>query len=196
LEVYKLEAEKKVLRNEMLKRLKILAKPEYEHRSYAIARKLYQNPLWLQAKTIGITVSNPPEADTWQIIRKAWEEGKRVAVPKCLPKTKELVFRSLERFSDLESVYYGLWEPIEEKTEEIPGEKIDTLIVPGVAYIKNGYRLGFGGGYYDRYLESYKGNTLSLAFDFQVIKSLPVEDHDRPVEMIITDEQVWKTNHA
>lgn len=188
--------EKKFLRKEMLGRLKELNKPEHEQRSYEIARKLYQSPLWLQAKTIGITVSNPPEADTWQIIRKAWEEGKRVAVPKCNPKTKEMVFRDLDRFSDLESVYYGLWEPIEAKTEEVSGEKIDTLIVPGVAYMKNGYRLGFGGGYYDRFLESYKGNTISLAFAFQVIKSLPVEEHDRPVEMIITDEQIWKTNDA
>ncbi|MBT2687131.1 5-formyltetrahydrofolate cyclo-ligase [Bacillus sp. ISL-47] len=191
-----METEKKFLRKEMLGRLKELNKPEHEQRSYEIACKLYQHPLWLQAKTIGITVSNQPEADTWQIIKQAWDEGKKVAVPKCIPKTKEMVFRRLECFTDLESVYYGLWEPIEAVTEEVPGGEIDTVIVPGLAYMKNGYRLGFGGGYYDRFLEGYKGNKVSLAFAFQVINSLPVEEHDRPVEMIITDEQVWKTSDA
>ncbi|WP_026584499.1 5-formyltetrahydrofolate cyclo-ligase [Bacillus sp. J33] len=191
-----MEAEKKKIRKEMLAKLKELQKPEHEQRSYEIARRLYQNPLWLDARTIAITVSNPPEPETWQIIRKAWEEGRRVAVPKCIPKTKQMVFRKLERFSELESVYYGLWEPIEASTKEVPGEEIDTMIVPGLAYLKNGYRLGFGGGYYDRFLENYKGKTLSLAFSFQVIETLPVEEHDRPVDVIITDKQVWKTNDA
>ncbi|GLB58198.1 5-formyltetrahydrofolate cyclo-ligase [Cytobacillus sp. NCCP-133] len=191
-----MEAEKKMIRKEMLAKLKELNKPEYEQRSYDIARSLYQTPFWLHAKTIGMTVSNPPEPETWQIIRKAWEEGKRVVVPKCVPSTKQMVFRDLECFSHLESVYYGLWEPIEAKTAEVSGEEIDLLIVPGLAYMKCGYRLGFGGGYYDRFLKNYKGRTVSLAFSFQVIESLPIEQHDRPVDFIITDDQVWKTNNA
>lgn len=189
-------AEKMVLRNEMLTKLKEMGRPEHEQRSYDIAQKLYQTPVWAKAGTIGITVSNPPEADTWQIIRKAWDGGKRVAVPKCIPSTRGMIFRSLKRFDELESVYYDLWEPIESKTEEIPGEKIDLLIVPGVAYMANGFRLGFGGGYYDRFLTDYKGNTLSLAFDFQVVRKLPVEEHDLPVDRIITDQQVWITKNA
>ncbi|KON90252.1 hypothetical protein AF332_09655 [Sporosarcina globispora] len=183
--------DKKALRKEMLDKLKELSKPEYEQRSYEIARSLYSSPLWSQASTIGITVSKPPEADTWQIIRKAWEEGKRVAVPKCIPQSKQLVFRELNSFMELESVFYGLWEPNPDKTDEVHREEIETLIVPGLAYLKSGFRLGFGGGYYDRFLEHYKGRTVSLAFELQLINGIPVEDHDKPVEMIITDQQMW-----
>lgn len=191
-----MEMDKKAFRKQMLDRMKELSKPEYEQLSYEIARSLYSSPLWLQAKTIGITVSKPPEADTWQIIRKAWEDGKRVAVPKCIPQAKQMVFRELKSFMELESVYYGLWEPSPEKTEEVLSEEIETLIVPGLAYMKNGFRLGFGGGYYDRFLEQYKGRTVSLAFELQVINGFPVENHDKPVEMIITDQRVWASGNA
>ncbi|MDF2038615.1 5-formyltetrahydrofolate cyclo-ligase [Cytobacillus oceanisediminis] len=191
-----MEMDKKALRKKMLERMKELSKPEYEQLSYEIACSLYSSPLWLQAKTIGITVSKPPEADTWQIIRKAWEEGKRVAVPKCIPRSKQMVFRELNSFRDLESVYYGLWEPSPEKTDEVRSEEIETLIVPGLAYMKNGFRLGFGGGYYDRFLEHYEGRTVSLAFELQLINGVPVENHDKPVEMIITDQRVWASGDA
>lgn len=193
---YDMEMDKKALRKQMLNRMKELSKPEFEQLSYEIARSLYSSPLWLQAKTIGITVSKPPEADTWQIIRKAWEDGKRVAVPKCIPHTKQMVFRELKSFRELESVYYGLWEPSPEKTDEVRSEEIETLIVPGLAYMKNGFRLGFGGGYYDRFLEHYKGRTVSLAFELQILNGFPVENHDKPVEMIITDQQVWASGNA
>jgi 5-formyltetrahydrofolate cyclo-ligase len=191
-----MENDKKLLRKQMLDRMKELSKPEYEQLSYQIACRFYNSPLWRQAKTIGITVSKTPEADTWQIIRRAWEEGKRVAVPKCIPESKQMVFRELTSFMDLESVFYGLWEPNPEKTDEIFSEEIDTLVVPGLAYMKNGFRLGFGGGYYDRFLEHYKGRTVSLAFEMQFITGFPVEAHDRPVEMIITDQQVWESGNA
>lgn len=191
-----MENDKKLLRKQMLDRMKELSKPEYEQLSYQIACRFYNSPLWRQAKTIGITVSKAPEADTWQIIRRAWEEGKRVAVPKCIPESKQIVFRELTSFMDLESVFYGLWEPNPEKTDEIFSEEIDTLVVPGLAYMKNGFRLGFGGGYYDRFLEHYKGRTVSLAFEMQFITGFPVEAHDRPVEMIITDQQVWESGNA
>ncbi|KAF0825649.1 5-formyltetrahydrofolate cyclo-ligase [Cytobacillus firmus] len=191
-----MEIDKKVLRKQMQDRMKELNKPEYEQLSYQIACSLYSTPLWSQAKTIGITVSKAPEADTWQIIRKAWDEGKRVVVPKCIPQSKQMEFRELNSFMDLESVFYGLWEPNPEKTDEIRSEEIDTLIVPGLAYMKNGFRLGFGGGYYDRFLEHYKGRTVSLAFEMQVITRFPLENHDKPVEMIITDQQVWATGDA
>jgi 5-formyltetrahydrofolate cyclo-ligase len=191
-----MEIDKKALREQMLHRMKELSKPEYEQLSYQIACSLYSSPLWIGAKTIGITVSKAPEADTWQIIRRAWDEGKRVAVPKCIPKSKQMVFRELNSFTDLESVYYGLWEPNPESTVEIRSEEIDTLVVPGLAYMKNGFRLGFGGGYYDRFLEHYKGRTVSLAFEMQLITGFPVENHDKPVEIIITDQQVWASGNA
>ena len=136
------------------------------------------------------TISKTPEVDTFQIIRKAWEQGKRIAVPKCEPKSRALEFRELKRFSQLETVYFGLYEPIVSETKSVDHEEIDLVVVPGLAYSKNGYRLGFGGGYYDRFLANYQGNTLSLAFQKQLVAELPVENHDLAVEKIITEAEV------
>lgn len=185
-------SEKKLIRKEMKECLALLTKPYYEHYSHIIANTLYIDKYWLNAKVIGITISKEPEVDTYQIIRKAWEEGKEVVVPKCNPKTKTLSFRKITEFSQLESVFYGLLEPIIEQTMEVKPKDIDLLFVPGLAYTREGFRLGFGGGYYDRYLPNYNGKTLSLAFSFQVIPQLPIEEHDIPVSKIITNNEVIK----
>jgi 5-formyltetrahydrofolate cyclo-ligase len=185
-------SEKKLIRKEMKESLALLTKPYYEHYSTKIANTLYNDEDWLNAKVIGITISMEPEVDTYQIIRKAWEAGKEVVVPKCNPKDKTLTFRKITEFSQLESVFYGLLEPIIEQTMEVYPEDIDLLFVPGLAYTSEGYRLGFGGGYYDRYLTSYYGKTLSLAFHFQVIPQFPIEKHDIPVSKIITNDEVIK----
>lgn len=178
------------LRMQIKEKLKMITRPEYEDRSYLIAQKLYHEQIWVEAKTIGITVSNIPEVDTFQIIRKAWELNKQVVVPKCQPSEKTLSFRVLERFSQLESVYFGLFEPIVQETRGTTKEEIDLLIVPGLAFTRNGERLGFGGGYYDRYLQEYPGSTLSLAFTEQLIPALPIEQFDIPVAKIITEQEV------
>lgn len=182
--------QKKQLRMFMKNELTKLTFPLYEDLSYQIAGHLYNDQSWQEARAIGITISRQPEVDTLQIIRKAWELGKEVVIPKCIPKTRELIFRSFTRFSELEMVYSGLYEPIVEKTEAIPSDSIDLLIVPGLAFSKSGYRLGFGGGYYDRYLGENKSKTVSLAFSQQMVTQIPIEPHDYPVSKIITNEGV------
>jgi 5-formyltetrahydrofolate cyclo-ligase len=177
---------KKELRSLVLGELKKLSKPEYEQLSYEVANQLFSEEIWKQASTIGITISNYPELDTYQIIRKAWEQGKRIVVPKCHPKEKQMSFHKLAQFTQLESVYFGLLEPIEALTETVDKEEINLLIVPGLAFTNEGYRLGFGGGYYDRFLLDYNGSTVSLAFPIQLKAKLPIEKHDIPVQKIIT----------
>lgn len=162
----------------------------YEDYSYQIAQRLFNDDDWKQASVIGITVSRFPEVDTYQIIRKAWEQNKTVTVPKCTREERQLTFRILRQFQELESVYFGLYEPIEDRTEAVSSNSIDLLIVPGLAYSYQGYRIGFGGGYYDRFLTSYDGKTISLAFSLQMVNQLPVEPHDLPVSKIITNQEV------
>ncbi|MDQ0197297.1 5-formyltetrahydrofolate cyclo-ligase [Neobacillus ginsengisoli] len=185
--------DKTALRDRMKETLGKLSKPLYEDYSYKIAMKLYDELAWKQAKIVGITVSKAPEVDTYQIIRKAWELGKQVAVPKCYPKEKKLSFRTLSEFSQLESVFYGLLEPIVEKTSIVEPSQIDLLLVPGLAYTMDGYRIGFGGGYYDRFLMDFTGETISLAFKEQIVPHFRVEEHDIPVSKIITNDAILKT---
>ena len=181
---------KKDLRKSMKAKLAELSLPEYEDLSYGVAQQLYQTDVWMEASTIAITVSKAPEVDTFQIIRKGWEQGKRMVVPKCEPKSRKLNFRELKRFSELETVYYGLLEPITTETESVSADEIDLVVVPGLAFSKGGYRLGFGGGYYDRFLANYQGNTVSLAFKDQIVPEVPVESHDIPVQKIVSSEGV------
>jgi 5-formyltetrahydrofolate cyclo-ligase len=181
---------KKKLRKSIKAKLSELSLPQYEDQSYKVAQQLFQNDEWMEASTVAITVSKAPEVDTFQIIRKGWEQGKRVVVPKCEPKTRRLDFRELKRFSELESVFYGLLEPIVSETNTVSSGEIDLVVVPGLAFDENGYRLGFGGGYYDRFLANYHGKTISLAFKDQIVSDIPIESHDIPVGKIITSEGV------
>ncbi|OCA91558.1 5-formyltetrahydrofolate cyclo-ligase [Bacillus sp. FJAT-27225] len=174
----------------MMQELKSISEDEYSRLSGMVAESLYKQPDWRMASTIGITVSRPPEVDTYQIIKQAWSDGKKIAVPKCLPETREMEFRYITDFKQLESVYYGLFEPIREKTDLAEPGKIGLLIVPGLAFTLDGFRMGFGGGYYDRFLSGFHGKTLSLAFEKQIVDYLPLEPHDMPVSKIITDKRV------
>jgi 5-formyltetrahydrofolate cyclo-ligase len=182
--------DKILIRKRMKAALSKLPNQTYEDYSNRIATTLYQQEEWNQSDIIGITISRAPEVDTYPIIKKAWECGKKVVVPKCDPKEKLLSFRTLTDFSQLESVYFGLLEPIIEETSQINPEEIDLLIVPGLAFTRDGFRLGFGGGFYDRFLANFTGKTISLAFNEQIISHFPIEKFDIPVSKIITTNEV------
>lgn len=148
----------------------------------------------LENKLIGITLSMENEVNTYPIIEKAWEEGKKVVVPKCNKETRTMSFRQISNFDQLETVYMNLREPIPALTEEVNADEIDLQIVPGVAYTERGERIGYGGGYYDRYLMHYKGKTLSLAYSFQMVDHIPIEPFDKNIEKIITEKGTMVKN--
>jgi len=187
--------DKKSLRKIMKERLAALSDKEIKEKSEEITDRLFMSDEWKQAKTIGITISRPREVDTKRIIEKAWKFGKKVAVPKCYPEDKTMVFRLINSFSQLENVYYNLFEPIEKDTEEINKNDIDLIIVPGLAFSERGERLGFGGGYYDRFLMDYNNKFLSLAFDIQIISMIPMDKHDIIIPKIITESHVYSANN-
>ena len=182
--------DKKQMRKEKKELLSSLDRNRYEHKSYLIALGLYGTEEWQNSKTIAITVSNFPEVETWQIIKRGWEEGKNIVVPKCSPSDKRLIFYKLDSFDQLEKVFFGLFEPNPPKTVRVEKEDIELVVVPGLAFMRNGYRLGFGGGYYDRFLEQYNGMTASLAFQEQLVEKVPVEQFDLPVSKIISEREI------
>ncbi|MCD7033107.1 5-formyltetrahydrofolate cyclo-ligase [Metabacillus sp. GX 13764] len=163
-----------------------------------LCRQIHTNTLslreWDEARIIGITISAGREIDTEPLIRAMWEQGKRVAVPKCIPKTKEMIFHSITSYSQLETVYFGLMEPVPEKTELVRKDEIDLAVIPGLIFDKRGYRIGFGGGYYDRWLSDYSGESISLALQMQVGEKIPKESFDLPVKKIITESEVILTS--
>lgn len=157
-----------------------------------IEDKLLNNLLaydgWKQARSIGVTVSNGFEWSTRPIIETAWKEHKVVYVPKCLPKMRKMDFYQIHTYDQLEIVYYNLLEPKPDACKKVDKQNIDLLIVPGLLFDQQGYRVGFGGGYYDRYLADFPNHTVSLASANQVVRNVPAESFDIPVDTIITDK--------
>ncbi|MFC7364838.1 MULTISPECIES: 5-formyltetrahydrofolate cyclo-ligase [Bhargavaea] len=182
--------DKKAVRKNILATLGSIEPADHAARSREAIRLLREDSRYKEAGTIGVTISRFPELDTRPLVEAAWKDGKRVAAPKCTPSDRSMQFRYIQSYNELETVYMDLLEPAEDKTLPAGKEEIDLLIVPGVAYSESGYRVGFGGGYYDRYLLSFAGDRVSLAFEEQFCSEVPVESHDIPVESIFTDRRM------
>ncbi|MGM9929692.1 MAG: 5-formyltetrahydrofolate cyclo-ligase [Bacillus sp. (in: firmicutes)] len=176
---------KKQIRDAVLAQLKEIPNDTFHLLCNQIAEHLYTTEAWRQAKTIAITMAFTNEIHTRPIIERAWAEGKKVAIPKCKAATHTMDFRYFTHWEQVESVYKGILEPIEEVTSIAKSEELDFMIVPGVAFSESGYRIGYGGGYYDRYLQTYKGMTASLLLPFQLCSQLPIDAHDIPVKCLI-----------
>ena len=180
---------KRTQRQQMIKKLKQMPIATYAERSEKIVSQLLQTAQFQVAKTIAVTMSNFPEVETRRLIETAWSLGKTVTVPKSHPATREMTFYAITGFDQLEVVFAGIEEPIEASCQKVLLENLDIVIVPGVVFNEQGFRIGFGGGYYDRFLAKYKGVTIALAFDEQVQASIPVDSHDVPIQTIITDQR-------
>ncbi|ASB88365.1 5-formyltetrahydrofolate cyclo-ligase [Bacillus sonorensis] len=182
---------KRLLRSDVREKLAKLTDEEFQQKTEAIHHAFFQSRQWTESSVIALTISRKPEVPTRPIIERAWREGKTVCIPKCLPETKDMQFRRFKDDSELEVVYFGLQEPIIHKTDLIMPQDIDLILVPGVCFDRHGYRIGYGGGYYDRYLAGFHHETASLAFHCQMIERVPREEHDIPVNRIFTDKATW-----
>lgn len=181
---------KRIQRQEMLNKLQHMPAATYAQRSAKIVKRLTETPQFHVAKTIAVTMSNFPEVETRGFIEHVWSLEKKIVVPKSNPKTRQMTFYKITDFRQLEVVFAGIEEPIESMCEAISPEQMDLVIVPGVVFNKKGYRIGFGGGYYDRFLAGYRGATIALAFEEQVCDDIPVDAHDIPVQHVITDQRM------
>lgn len=182
--------EKQQLRKQVIQQLHQLSPSDHERKSAEITEKVRASDEFKNARTIGITLARFPEVDTHLLIESAWQAGKRIAIPRCIAPTREMDFRLIDSFDQTEVVYMDLKEPKIESTTSVAPEEIDLQIVPGVVYSKSGYRIGFGGGYYDRYLINFPFETISLAFDCQMRDNIDREPHDIPVSYIYTEEHI------
>ncbi|EIA20663.1 5-formyltetrahydrofolate cyclo-ligase [Listeria fleischmannii] len=177
---------KKELREKTLSLLNQMDKKEHKRRSIALSNQLFEKKEWQEAAVIGVTMSRFPEVDTAFIIEKAFMDQKIVAIPETIYPERSMQFRQYKEGDLLAKKKLGLKEP-KEDAKLIPKDEIDLLIVPGVVYNDSGYRIGFGGGFYDRYLETYPNKTISLCFNEQLSNHLEHEKHDIPVDKILVD---------
>jgi len=178
---------KKSLRESMLEKRNSLSKEEIAEISIKIKENLFGLDEFKKSKVVMFYVSFNNEAYTHDMIKESFK-SKLVVVPKTL--NNEIEPSIIIDFEQLiPSGKFGILEPIE--AAKINIKNIQAVIVPGIAFDKNGHRLGFGFGYYDKFLAKVpKALKIGLAFDFQIVDNLPIEGHDAPVDLIVTDREI------
>lgn len=170
-----------------------LGEEELRRRSAAVEKRLLALPEYDAADSVMIYVSKAGEVSTRGLIRRALADGKRVAAPMAVPATRSLILGPVHDFeADLARGRYGVLEPTR---TGVDAAEIDLFIVPGTAFDREGNRLGSGWGYFDRLLGSLPGGRtkVGLAFDFQVVGNLEPEDHDIPVDVVISETETRRT---
>lgn len=179
--------DKDVLRQKYRGLLKNQSAKDRLDKSERIAAKLWDNPHYQKAKTILAYASMAHEVETFGIIRKAIDQGKRVCLPLVEKSEKLILPVVVDDLDKLRPSTYGIKEPVYDPNGLVEPEGIALVLVPGLAFDAKGYRLGQGAGYYDRFLSRLPKTTatLGLAFDFQLTDCLPHEQHDLPVWSVI-----------
>ena len=175
--------EKTALRREWKARRNGISKKEEKSRK--IAENLLSLPAMEQAKMVFLYLSVGSEAETITLAKELLFKGKRIAVPVCDRKTHTMAAAEITDVAQVTVGAYGLSEPKEKKI--ISKEEIDLILVPGLAFDKAGYRLGYGGGYYDRYLDGFAGISIGLCFEECLTDRLPQGKYDKPVDLVITE---------
>lgn len=143
-----------------------------------------------KCSTLFIYISKDIEVETKDIINSALKSGKMVAVPKCLPKSHLMDFYYINSYDDLEIGHYGLYEPKTGSCKKVTKYYNAVCVVPGLAFDSEGYRLGFGMGYYDRFLSDFKGTTIGICYANCIKWNLPHGYFDRPVDIVVTERYI------
>jgi len=187
--------DKETHRNRIRRAIEALGAAALMDKSRTACQNLCSTSEFQQAKVVMIFLSLPNEVDTSTAVVRAFEDGKTLVVPKVLWRPRRLVpviLASLDCPMKVDS--YGLREPI--GAETISPGKIDLVVTPGLAFDRSGRRLGRGGGFYDRFLKTagLDAPYCGLALEAQVTDSVPVEQHDVALDMLVTDSSVRHFN--
>ncbi len=157
--------------------------------SQKIAETVIQSEWYQQSRQIFIYVSMKEEVDTHYLIERALADGKRVAVPYCMPERCKMDFYIIHALSDLHEGYYGVYEPSPEECEKAE-EKQGLIIIPALAFDRHGYRMGYGKGYYDRYLSDFDGVKIGINYSACLRRCMIHDRFDKNVDGIITEKFV------
>ncbi|NMB26820.1 MAG: 5-formyltetrahydrofolate cyclo-ligase [Tissierellia bacterium] len=185
--------DKKVLRKKMLEKRSQLSLEKIEEKSKIIANNLFNLNQYKKANFIFSFISFKDEVNTHEIIKKSISIGKRVGVPIPVPKTKELKVSELIDFDkELDLGFYNILTPKDKYIRIVPPQLVDLVLVPGVAFDKRGYRVGYGGGYYDRFFNNINKDIIKigLCYEMQILSEVPKNSHDIPIDFILTEKRL------
>ena len=180
--------EKSLLRKEVLHKRNSMSHFEISTKSKLIQQKLIGSPVFNQSKSIGLYLAIGSEVQTREIINYALDLGKTVLLPRIM--SNDLRFYVVDQKDFKKNSFdvnrFGIKEP---NIDNKPADFIDLLIIPGIVFDMYGFRIGYGYGYYDKYLTISKfSKSIGLAYDFQFIKKpIPILPHDRKIDVLITE---------
>lgn len=177
---------KSELREKIFHLRELLNEEEKVNQDEVIYKKLINSEFYMNAKVVFIYVSFGKEVDTQRIITKLLEDGKVVCVPKVISKKEGMKAIRINSLNELKVGYFGVLEPTSE--DEITPEEIDLCVLPGLAFDNHGGRLGYGGGFYDRFLckVSEEAKLIAVAYTFQILDNVPMGLYDFRIQGIIT----------
>ncbi|MGL5868870.1 5-formyltetrahydrofolate cyclo-ligase [Clostridium chrysemydis] len=166
-----------------------LKKEENSLKDSKIFKNLISLNSYKRAKKVFIYIGFGSEINTKSLIKIMLREGKEVFVPKVLE--EEMIALKITSLNNLIESKFKILEPIGEKSD-IDGEEFDLIIMPGVAFDRSGNRIGYGKGYYDKYLKDIKSDIkkIALAYELQLIEEIETEEHDLKVDSIITENEI------
>ena len=173
---------KKELRRMIREKKRAMTPGEIASRSARLGELLAESELYRSAKTIYGYLPYNQEVRTTPMLQRALDEGKKVAVPKCYG--DEMRFIYLDDLSNVEKGYAGIPEPIEDSP--VAEDKTALVLMPGMAFDPQGHRIGYGGGFYDKFLAKEPDHpTLALCYEFQLLEHLETEEYDIPVDLVL-----------
>ena len=174
--------DKKELRRTIRERKRAMTEEEIIARSEALGVLFAQSEAYKAAKTIYGYLPYNQEVRTVPMLEQALKDGKKVAVPKVYG--DEMKFLYLDDLTKVEKGYAGIPEPIAD--EPVADEETALVLMPGLAFDPQGHRIGYGGGFYDRFLAAEPNHpTLALCYEFQMLPELHTEEHDIPVDTVL-----------
>ncbi len=177
---------KQTLRKQVGARLKEMAPGERAAASARARALLAAQPLWQTAQKVLFFAPLPGELDVWPLLAEALSAGKQVALPRFVAEDNAYeVCQIQDPKLDLQVGHFGIREPAS-RCAQLPSTRLDLILVPGVAFDLQGRRLGRGKGYYDQLLTIWRGTTCGVAFDEQIVESIPVAPHDVYLDCILT----------
>ncbi len=177
---------KRALRRQVGEALARLEPGERATASAQARARLVAQPLWQSSRRVLFFASLPEELDLWPLLQEALSAGKQVALPRFVPETKAYeVCPIQDPDRDLQTGYFGIREP-NPRCSRLAANRLDLILVPGVAFDLEGRRLGRGKGYYDQLLKVWHGTTCGVGFDQQIVDSIPVEPHDVRLDCVLT----------
>ena len=173
---------KQELRRTIREKKRAMTAAEIEQRSARLGELFVQSEAYRNAKTIYGYLPYNQEVRTVPMLEQAIRDGKRVAVPKCYG--DEMKFIYMDDLSKVEKGYAGIPEPIAD--EPVADDTTALVLMPGLAFDPQGHRIGYGGGFYDKFLAQEPDHpTLALCYDFQMFAALETEEFDIPVDCVL-----------